>query len=451
MLSIVKNEQQLLNCLLDHPKYIYKTTPHFTSMLGGDMFSVIQDLTNQNIPLTDTHIISAGNKVNSQIDVDTLSKLRGVDYDSLSFKYYAKRLRQDYGSHRIQNCLLEDTLINTNKKGKLDLDKLSKLQNEIADCLELINGKGEILRTPEQLVNGYIDIVHQRAKGLYNFSSGDSHLDTLLTLKFAPGNITTIFAATGLGKSAYALSLVNKQINKNIHSMYISLEMDEISTMDRLFANRLQMPASMFYPDEEGNISDHAYNMLEREREIFSKINHFRFVEQGGLSKEDIRGVIIEAKKQMKTDYLIVTIDLLTMIKGFGEKAIEMERSMDYLLELAKELNVHIVGVVQANRDADSASVSSIEQLTKLRPDVNNIKNTAAIAERSRVVLGLFRAKLYATRLFPDDEELEMMDDIMEVNVLKQNSGQLGMIKYLFAPEKYSFYKYFEEEVRLSA
>jgi hypothetical protein len=48
--------------------------------------------------------------------------------------------------------------------------------------------------------------------------------------------------------------------------------------------------------------------------------------------------------------------------------------------------------------------------------------------------------------LFPDDPELDIMDDLMEVSVLKQNNGPLGVLKYYFNPTCFSIMKYEGEE-----
>jgi hypothetical protein len=41
-------------------------------------------------------------------------------------------------------------------------------------------------------------------------------------------------------------------------------------------------------------------------------------------------------------------------------------------------------------------------------------------------VLSVFREKYYATRFFPDDEDVAGLDDIVEIQVLKQSNGGVG-------------------------
>ena len=82
------------------------------------------------------------------------------------------------------------------------------------------------------------------------------------------------------------------------------------------------------------------------------------------------------------------------------------------------------------NRDADSAKVATVEDLQKLRPTRNNVKNSSALAERSRTVLAIFREKYYADALLPNDPDAQILPDILEVQVVKQNMGRVGKIGF---------------------
>lgn len=144
---------------------------------------------------------------------------------------------------------------------------------------------------------------------------------------------------------------------------------------------------------------------------------------------------------------MVLTIDLLTMLTDFsGEDAATYEAAMNKLHILCKRYGIHIVNIVQANRNADSGTPTCIDDLEKFRPSLNTIKNSNAIAERSRIVMSLFRKKHYAEKYFPEDEEVALMDDIASLQVLKQNMGSLSKMDFLFTPERYSFARYLAPE-----
>ena len=111
-----------------------------------------------------------------------------------------------------------------------------------------------------------------------------------------------------------------------------------------------------------------------------------------------------------------------------GTLATTIELAVNRLNAIAKKEGVCIVAIAQMNRGADSTRIESIDELEKLRPTLNNVKNSGALGERSRVVLSVFRPKYYASRLFPNDEGLEFMPDELEIQVLKQSMGSVGVI-----------------------
>jgi len=442
--SFSTNEKQVIkSILLDQSLIDYVKPDDFISTIAKDVCSTLKILNEKSVDFTETHIISEGNKINNGIDNKTFQILYNTDCDITQFqKYYLSRLHKDKAQYNIQNQLLQDTLIATSSKGELDIEKITNLRDLITEELENLNGKDDILLSPNQMLTKYNKVLQLREQGLYIFPTGNSYLDQHLTVGFFPGQMTTIFAATGMGKSAFALDLVNRQINKSIPSLYVSLEMDLISSFDRLLANRNKVPVSTFYPDSDGVLSGQVKSIMEKESHSFGNKKKFFFVEEPGLSINDIESLVKEFQKRIGNKYLILTIDLLTMLTDFsGEDPATYEAAMNKLHILSKKYGIHIVNVVQANRNADNGTPVSIDDLDKFRPSLNTIKNSNAIAERSRIVMSLFRKKHYAQKFFPEDEEVELMDDELELNILKQNMGSLSMMKFLFVPEQYSFFR----------
>jgi hypothetical protein len=97
-------------------------------------------------------------------------------------------------------------------------------------------------------------------------------------------------------------------------------------------------------------------------------------------------------------------------------------------------------------RTIDDMKITKVEDTEKLKPTLGSIKNSGALAERARVVLGVFRARPYIEKYLPKDPKLEFMQDIMEVNILKQNQGGISQGMYLFDATIMTAIPYVEEE-----
>ena len=112
---------------------------------------------------------------------------------------------------------------------------------------------------------------------------------------------------------------------------------------------------------------------------------------------------------------------------------------MNSLNELAKSENVHILGVVQLNRDADDRRILTEEDADSIQPTLADIKNSAAIAERCRVVLSLVRPKYYTDKYLNENGEYDDKEDILKLAILKNSSGYTGrVLKYLYDGEHFN-------------
>lgn len=311
--------------------------------------------------------------------------------------------------------------------------KLTKAQ------METMLRSGSPLITINEAFDTYEKELDEREEGL-QIASGDLLLDRALVRGLAGGQIITIAGATGNGKSLYMLNLMNGFMDLGIPAIYITLEMDMISTLDRLSALRTQTPIKDWYdPQQIVNLR----RKLQAERKKMEGMTSVEIVEDPSLSLADVSSIISEFRSKHQIPLkqrIIVGIDLVTQLKDFatGQRGYSLANNYELAVNLqhaiSKTHNICFLNAVQFNRDADSVDLQEISDLRKTRPSLNNIKNSHAIAERSRVVLSTWRPYYYATRYLTHlEDELDTMEDIMYVQVLKQSQGEVGMdLSYKF-------------------
>lgn len=264
-----------------------------------------------------------------------------------------------------------------------------------------------------------------------SYSFHNKVLDSLITEGPTPGHGGIIGGSTGMGKSALCLNAVNDLLNADVPVMYFPIEMGLENTLDRLAALRTGYP---FKDIVRIGKSGEANNELEEAilYEIKSLATHpnFAIVSDPNIDLKSLRSYIkkFQAKLTGKK-YCIVFIDLLLMIKDFydgGSNMAQMiERAVNKLDILAKELNFHWIGVVQLNRSVESDKVLSEQAIDKLRPTRSSIKNSAALLERARWAITIFRKKYFAD-LYLSEEESSGIDDIAEIQLMKANDEAIG-------------------------
>ena len=435
LLSSQVAEQQVFHFCLDRPeKVICLKENYFLSLEGRDLYEVLLGLYRENISFTDENIISTGNRINAGITPELLSAIRGTPYDAEGWDHYRFLVQEAYAKDRIQTKILKEGLASATVKGRLDVEKLQEIVYEIQECINLAKGKDSSVKSISEMFDSYQNVLAQRVSGSAFFDTGCPLLNFVLPTGFAPGEITTIFGSTGIGKSTYSLYLINRLINKMIPCFYVSLEMSETATMDRWMASRMRVPLLQLF-SKKGCIDESIYEKVKIEREKLERSRKFAFIDETRVSAAYLEKMISQVKLKFQVNYLVVFVDLATMMEDFAEGTpIAYEQAMNNLHQITKRTGIHLIIIVQAvNKVLENHRPAAVESLRIFRPLLASIKNSGAIAERSRQVLSVYRQHYYAQKFFPEDPLVQEEDDIMDIQVLKCSNGAAGSIaRYLY-------------------
>jgi replicative DNA helicase len=448
---VIAGEYRLLNATIHTPGYLNDSRVHeglFPHEVAKSIFRSICDLTVEEVPITEASLFQRGNEMDFNVTTEVIKQVFAIASGAEKLDDIIVTLVKQKRKMEIIEKLNEVTRI-ANAKGELDLIELSSKLYDVEEVLSESYDK-QIMQDFDEWFEKYLADIDQRMLGK-KYSFGDSLLDSALVKGAYPGAITTIAGATGMGKSAYVLNLVNQMVNTGVPCIYISLEMSGVDTMDRLISMRCDIPTEALYDMEA---LPGIRKRVEEERARLAANKLFYFVEEPNMSLGQINSLIKEFKQRTHSDYVLIAIDLVTQLEDFVKLSGGMNLANTYEMAMnkqniiAKAQRCHFLDVVQFNREADNVRVTEFADLEDpaLRPMLNNIKNAQAIAERSRAVLGLFRPKYYADRYIPDAEEVQYMSDILEVQVLKQSNGKTPKLKYLYEGEVFRVSPFVEEE-----
>ncbi|MGL5913560.1 MAG: DnaB-like helicase C-terminal domain-containing protein [Bacteroidales bacterium] len=406
----------------------------FLSEDGKDLYGVLLSLKEKGVKPTVENIVGVGNNINQNITPELYKLIVSSSYDEEAFEHYRYLLQEAYAQEAIQTRVLKELSKSVTTKGRLDIERIEDFISELQDCVSLAkNSSSDILFTKD-LFNDYERTIERRIEGEEFRTTGCSKLDNLLPTGFSQGEITTIFGSTGVGKSTFALYLKNRLINRDIPCLDFTLEMSGTATMDRWMASRLRIPMRELVGKPNEPINEEILQMVQNEKAKLLTRKRYGMVDASSITVAEIKKNIIKFKLKSKSEYAVVIIDLATMIKEFsGGNSNDYEKAIDLLHQTAKELKVHIILVVQAiQKTLENHRPSTLSAINIFRPILASIKNSSALAERSRTVLSVFRAKYYATRFFPDDPVVDTLEDVVEIQVLKSSNGNVGGIaRYL--------------------
>lgn len=437
--DIIVNEQLLLALLLNSTddKQCLEVENYFTTDLASAIFEGLKMTVMEKLTRIPRNIYKYAYKVNPNVTLSVIDSIQQLEHDPNGFENYYTECRKKYAQIQIQDHILKNTLTEVSTKDGLNVEAVEELIHKMRTNLDLATKtNSQTILDANALADRQKEHYERRLNGKAKYTCGDSNLDKHLVTGCSPCEISAFFGASGSGKSAKIMNKFSGLINKRVYTALFTLEMSAEASYDRLTSIRSGIPMEYLYKSSKDEGFDPViYETAIRTQDQLRKKKNFRVIDDPTVSIGSLEEIVTKLQKEFNSQYILCIIDLGTMLKELSTgKAQDIEQGMNMLSEVAKRTGVHFMLVVQASRNADNANVTSIEQLDRLRPTQNDIKNSSAILERSRLVVSLFRPKYYALRLFGEDEdEVKFMDDIMEVTILKQSNGAVGQrLQYLY-------------------
>lgn len=250
---------------------------------------------------------------------------------------------------------------------------------------------------------------------LIGLSTGFESLDGILG-GLVEGTLVTIGGRTGMGKTAFAFNLLrNLAIEKNIPSLYISLESTEQLCTNILIACTLNIKYRGLLG---GQLVAEEWEKLDKG--VFGIVNSPIYLDtKSTYTIDDICKTVEEAVQEHQVK--VVFIDYLQLIfakTGFTEnRYLELNYITRKLKALAKEFNITIVLLSQLNRNAED------DKRFEHRPVLTDLRDSGTICDDSDVVCFVHRLEYY--RVYQDEKGNDMRNKALII-VAKNRLGYTG-------------------------
>ena len=248
--------------------------------------------------------------------------------------------------------------------------------------------------------------------------SGYEGIDKMLTW-FKPGELIILAARPSMGKTAFALNVLNNVALKQQKTVvFISLEMSSESIVDRILSEVAGVPMYKLNGSEQMNEEDFSKIWEANSTLWVAKI----FIDdRGALTVPELKSKL--RKLKIEKGWLdIVIIDYLQLMHGTsyaGNRVQEISDISRSLKELARELEVPIMALSQLSR--------AVEQRVDKKPPLSDLRESGAIEQDADAVLMLHREDYYD----PDTDKKGATD----VCIRKNRNGAVGEVELHFQKE----------------
>lgn len=408
-------EQSLLGCLIADPEQfdiINAILPAaentFYRINNQYIYKAMQELIKQHgtydIPL----IYS---KVKQYTDEIGMSYLSEIEYpNGLLAEKYAKNIVSLYNARKIiEHCQLS---IRNIQDGHDIMSVISNLRKNIdSTVIDVANIKPVNIADHAILVwEEYLDNQEKNVQSL--ITTGFIDLDRYINIK--KSRHVLIGARTSMGKTSFALNLATNMALQGKRIMFFSMEQSKQDTTECYIAQLSDVSRDGFM---RGKLSEREQNKVMENAHLWGSPEVMKMnIEDKTYSPMEVRHKLIMEMKDNPID--VVFIDFLHAMKppaGYKRDGHEwLREATKQLEEIAIELNVAIITMVQLNRNVDNRE--------NKRPVMTDIREAGE--DHADIILFIYRDEYYN----PNTEE----PGIAEIIIAKQRHGPTGTIKLDF-------------------
>ena len=432
-------EKQILRCLLEHNELLDKyEIDCFISPQAQEFYVDLLTLKSNNKQIIVENILTLDNDF---LTSDLVIAVQETEYDVNELEEYISKLSTKSLIHEFKSDVLTD--LNENDS---DYEKLEQIKNRITELEDKTSNKNNDSNSFPSLIREYKEEIKKRSKGIRN-TTGDYNLDKLIGGYQA--GIGVIVGMSGSMKSTFIIKLLRNRITKRLPTVAFNTELTKATYMDTLTSTMIDEDYSNLtgFDSDENDMQDwdsilakldeleKVYEKQEKKRKLFE------FYPNNSVSMSEIRQFCKKCRKDFKLkddEILFCTIDLLLMVKDMNvngtSRADAITQGLNKLNEMALQDNIFFLGTIQSRRLQNDIKIENIDDLQKYRINLTQLKESASIEERARIVLSLHNPKYLANRN-PTCPQIvrDLVDPILELTVLK-NSWQdnLGETVYYY-------------------
>lgn len=342
------------------------------------------------------------NRVGGRVFLEELSESAP---DTEALQHHEKLIYEAYKNKMIKS-ISEESAENPDHK---------KL-NEIIKSLEELSGLG--LSEEESSFYDHLKAIAQEIGevkdiGQMGFKTGFRDYDQI-TGGLQRSDLVVVGARASMGKTAFGLNVAMGHCENGGTSHIFSLEMPTRLLIRRLINMVGGIDSSSWFAS---TFSTEDYHKAMSAIEIMSKWN-MKIHENSNKTADMVRIMRKEVRDNPEERHIAV-VDYLGMIKTdsfYSRKDLEVEANAQDLKDLAKELDIPIILLVQLNR--------GVEHRQEKRPVMSDLKDSGGTEQIADIVILLYREDYY-------DTESENKNKI-EIIIEKARNGPRGTVELQF-------------------
>ncbi len=432
-------EQALLGCLLLDTKIqvevaAFLQEEDFYAESHKYIFSAMQEIIKKNMPVdlvTLTDMLEKQGVLEQAGGIAYITELANVMPSTANYKRYSEIVTRDSLLRKLIKGSAE--IIDACKESSDKATALSFAEKTVydisnqADTSEMV----KIDKVIPEVMSKFDELTNDKSS-LKGIKTGFKGLDNL-TNGLHPSDLVIIAARPAVGKTSFAMNIVENVALQGYSCAVFSLEMGKEQIAERMLCSVAGV--SMEHA-KKGTMNKTEWLKIAKAREQLS--NAKIFVDDSAVIRpRELISKCRRLKNRFGLDLVMVDyIGLMTPDKtrSSDSRQNEISEISRSLKILAKEINVPVLALSQLNRAVETR---------KGRPQLSDLRESGAIEQDADIVMFIHRPDKGATE--KELAEGKVQKNVAEILIEKHRSGPTGMVKLYFRGECTKFVNLNEE------
>jgi replicative DNA helicase len=401
------------------------TAQYFLSKENREIFSTINYLveSDQVVDLDKIVDLSSSKGVSAEhcVNVMMLGSSRSIPFQDLVDQVrdsYFKRRMAEIGANMASTAQTSP---------KSEADYLKDLEEELYSVHGSLSKRKtsrvihEILNKPVEFMTVVQEMQNKHRSGQEIFEgipTGYADLDRMIN-SLKPGHLTLVGARP---------SVEHLSVKLKLPGLFFSLEMPAEELAEKLLLQVAEVPTKKF---EKGDVTGDEYQRIVVSNASLKSLKLI-IEDQPSLSIDQIKARALRAAKAHDIKYIVIDyVQLITCKAKAENRHVEVGQISRVLKEIAKTLNIPIIGLAQLNRESDKRE-------SKV-PMMSDLRESGALEADADEILLLHR---------PDQYDPHDKPGLMQIIVAKNRFGETGKFSLNFQKEigKLSNYANYERD-----
>jgi replicative DNA helicase len=330
-------------------------------------------------PVTLVDSLEAAGELVGNLDADYIVDLLMSGRGGTNIQHYAQIVRQHSVSRKLVSTGFKISEIGY-EAGDTQ-DKIDSAQTLIMDFATKGENEPRII---DDILREAVEDIDRRCKAggeVVGLKSGFHDLDRL-TAGFQPGQLIIIAGRPAMGKTTFAMNIVENVIQQGKTVLVFNLEMTAVNLVMKSLASMGSMPYNLL---RSGKIDDHGSNLTAGAAKLMKKALHID--DNGSLTSQQVLSRARKVQQKIGRPLDLVVVDYLQLLNDKGEGHNRITQISRALKMTARQLGCPVIALSQLNR--------SLEQRPNKRPIMADLRESGAIEQDADTIVMLYRDEEY--------------------------------------------------------